>query len=163
MTEKARKFVAAHEAKLRPLEIAAGKAWWDANVTGKDEDFKRKERKPQNKIDEARWPTQPPSKRSRHSGRRKQEIQGRNRRPAPIDVIYLAYLEKQVEPELLKKNGRQGQRRGENVQHSSRQGGRQGDRRQRSPPGAETPPSYRRNARRSGKRARRSARRSRRT
>ena len=51
-TERAKKFVAAHEAKLRPLEVAASLAWWNANTTGKDEDFARKEAT-QNKIDEA--------------------------------------------------------------------------------------------------------------
>ena len=34
-TNQAKKFIAAHEAKVRPLDIAAGRAWWDANVTGK--------------------------------------------------------------------------------------------------------------------------------
>jgi peptidyl-dipeptidase A len=41
MTEQAKKFVAAHEAKVRPLDIAAGLAWWNANISGKDEDFKK--------------------------------------------------------------------------------------------------------------------------
>src|SRR5437588_5709142 len=50
--DRAKQFVAAHEAKVKPLEIAAGIAWWDANISGKDEDFKRKEES-QNKIDAA--------------------------------------------------------------------------------------------------------------
>src|SRR5262245_45907003 len=50
--DRAKKFVAAHEAKVKPLEIAAAIAWWDANISGKDEDFKRKE-DTQNKIDAA--------------------------------------------------------------------------------------------------------------
>ena len=37
--EQARQFVAAHEAKVRPLEKAAALAWWNANISGKDEDF----------------------------------------------------------------------------------------------------------------------------
>src|SRR5689334_15669528 len=51
-TERARKFLEAHTKKLRPLEVEAAIAWWDANTTGKDEDFARKE-KAQNKIDDA--------------------------------------------------------------------------------------------------------------
>src|SRR5437660_8271540 len=51
-TERAQKFIDAHVAKLRPLEVRAARAWWDANVSGKDEDFKRKE-EAQNRIDEA--------------------------------------------------------------------------------------------------------------
>ena len=52
VTEKARAFIAAHVEKVRPLEVASAKAWWDANVSGKDEDFKKKE-DAQNKIDAA--------------------------------------------------------------------------------------------------------------
>src|SRR5687767_9927827 len=51
-TERAKKFVAAHETRIRPLDVVAGQAWWTANITGKDEDFKKKE-EAQNKIDEA--------------------------------------------------------------------------------------------------------------
>src|SRR5947209_6885685 len=52
VTERARQFIAAHTAKLQPLEIAAGLAWWNANVSGKDEDFQKKI-DAQNRIDEA--------------------------------------------------------------------------------------------------------------
>ena len=48
----ARSFVAKHETRIRPLEIAASLAWWNANITGKDEDFKAKE-EAQNKLDAA--------------------------------------------------------------------------------------------------------------
>src|SRR5262245_26477763 len=51
-TERAKKFVAAHEAKIRPLEVAGNLAWWNANITGSKEDFKKKEQA-QNRIDEA--------------------------------------------------------------------------------------------------------------
>src|SRR5919204_4872004 len=49
-TDRARNFVTAHEAKVRPLEVAANLAWWNANTTGKDEDFKKKEES-QNRLD----------------------------------------------------------------------------------------------------------------
>src|ERR1700730_5903917 len=52
VTVRARKFVAAHEARLRRLEVAASLAWWNANISGKDEDFKKKE-EAQNRVDEA--------------------------------------------------------------------------------------------------------------
>ncbi|HEV3439325.1 MAG TPA: peptidase M3, partial [Gemmata sp.] len=48
----AKEFIAAHEKKMKPLDVIAGIAWWDANVTGKDEDFKKKE-EAQNRIDAA--------------------------------------------------------------------------------------------------------------
>jgi peptidyl-dipeptidase A len=100
MTEKARKFLAAHEAKLRPLEIAAGQAWWDANVSGKDEDFKRKE-EAQNKIDEA-LANPAAFKEVKELYEARKDIKDAILQRA-IEVLYLTYLEKQVNPELLKK------------------------------------------------------------
>jgi peptidyl-dipeptidase A len=98
MTERARKFVAGHEAKIRPLERAANLAWWNANVTGKDEDFDRKI-EAQNKIDEALA--------DREKFRELREIKESNQVDDPtlarqVNVLYLQYLEKQVDPALLK-------------------------------------------------------------
>src|SRR5438128_11774465 len=45
-------FIKAHVEKIRPLEIASNNAWWKANITGKDEDFGKKE-EAQNEIDAA--------------------------------------------------------------------------------------------------------------
>src|SRR6266480_5972630 len=99
-TARARKFLKAHETKLRPLEIKASEAWWDANTTGKDEDFKRKEES-QNKIDAALA-----------DATEFAEVMSLQKEKAQIDdpilaraieVLYLTYLEKQVDPELLKK------------------------------------------------------------
>jgi peptidyl-dipeptidase A len=99
-TTRARKFVAAHEAKFHPLDVAANKAWWDANTTGKDEDFQRKEAA-QNAIDaaladRAAFAELKAIKDSR--GKIDDKILARE-----INVLYLMYLEKQVDPALLKK------------------------------------------------------------
>jgi len=51
-SDRARRFVEGYTARMRPLEIAANRAWWNANITGKDEDFKKKE-EAQNQIDAA--------------------------------------------------------------------------------------------------------------
>ena len=51
-TQAAREFVAQYEQTVRPLEIAEAKAWWQANITGKDEDFAAKEAA-ENKVNEA--------------------------------------------------------------------------------------------------------------
>jgi peptidyl-dipeptidase A len=101
-TERAKKFVADHEKRIRPLDIAAGLAWWNANTTGKDEDFKKKE-EAQNKIDEALanrevFAELKKLKESKDKGDIDDKIIAR-----AIDVLYLMYLEKQVDPELLKK------------------------------------------------------------
>src|SRR5262245_58778536 len=50
--EAARKFIDDHEARVRPLEKASGLAWWNANISGKDEDFQAKE-EAQNRLDAA--------------------------------------------------------------------------------------------------------------
>ena len=100
VTERARKFLDAHTKKLRPLEIAASLAWWDANITGKDEDFKRKE-EAQNKIDEA-LADRAAFAEVKELKEDAKDIDDPVLRRA-IDVLYLTYLEKQVDPELLKK------------------------------------------------------------
>src|SRR5262245_32930375 len=101
-TEQAKRFLAAHEARLRPLDIAAALAWWNANISGKDEDFKKKE-EAQNRIDEAlsdkdRFAELKQIKQLRDKGEVEDKVLARG-----VDVLYLMYLEKQVDPALLKK------------------------------------------------------------
>jgi peptidyl-dipeptidase A len=91
-----------HVARLRPLEIASNEAWWRANVSGKDEDFARKE-EAQNKIDAALSDKEmfgrvKPLKAAADKGEIKDPLVARQ-----LQLIYLQYLEKQVPPELLKK------------------------------------------------------------
>src|SRR5262245_28923020 len=43
MTERARRIVKDHESRVRPLDVAVNLAWWNANTSGKAEDFARKE------------------------------------------------------------------------------------------------------------------------
>jgi peptidyl-dipeptidase A len=98
----AKTFVADHEARLRPLELAANIAWWEANISGRDEDFKKKE-EAQNKIDAVLSEPKPFAtlkgiKAARDSGKIADAHLARQ-----VDLLYLAYLEKQVPPELLKK------------------------------------------------------------
>jgi peptidyl-dipeptidase A len=98
-TERARQFIADHTAKLRPLEIAAGLAWWNANVSGKDEDFQKKI-EAQNRIDEALSDPKAFAAVKKLKQERK-DIEDPVIARA-IDVLYLAYLEKQVDTVLLK-------------------------------------------------------------
>jgi len=98
----AQEFITEHERKLRPLEVAAARAWWDANISGKDEDFKRKEEL-QNKIDAVlsnpeTFARLKELKAARDAGRIPDPLITRQ-----IDLLYLQYLEKQVPPELLRK------------------------------------------------------------
>jgi peptidyl-dipeptidase A len=95
---RAREFIASHEAKIRPLEKAASLSWWNANVSGKDEDFKAKE-DAQNQLDQALADRARFAElKSIEAGSIKDTLLARQ-----IKVLYLMYLEKQVDPELLKK------------------------------------------------------------
>src|ERR1700757_3892976 len=95
VTDRARRFLDAHTAKLRPLEIAASRAWWDANISGKAEDFKKKE-EAQNRVDEALADHTAFAEVKDLKDHRK-DIDDPVLRRA-IDVLYLTYLEKQVDP-----------------------------------------------------------------
>jgi peptidyl-dipeptidase A len=98
-SERAQKFVQDHVARLRPLEVAGNLAWWKAQTAGRDEDFQEKE-KAQNRIDEAL--ANPVAfeelKSIKKEGGIDDPILARE-----IDLLYLTYLEKQVDPALLKK------------------------------------------------------------
>jgi peptidyl-dipeptidase A len=98
-TARARKLVESYTARVRPLEVAANRAWWNANITGKDEDFKAKE-DAQNKLDAvlADKDLFRQVKAAKEAGGIGDPVLKR-----AVDVIYLAVLEKQVEPELLRK------------------------------------------------------------
>ena len=95
---RARRFVAGHEETVRPLEISASMAWWNANISGKDEDFAAKE-EAQNRLDAAL------SDRRRFAELK--AIKGAGiAEPGlarQVEVLYLSYLEKQVDPMLLQK------------------------------------------------------------
>jgi peptidyl-dipeptidase A len=100
VTGRARKLVEQHTANLRPLEIAAARAWWDANISGKDDDYKKKA-DTQNRIDEVLADNKMFAKVKELKGQSK-DIDDLVLRRA-IEILYLTYLEKQVDPELLKK------------------------------------------------------------
>ncbi|MBX9623035.1 MAG: M2 family metallopeptidase, partial [Gemmataceae bacterium] len=100
--DDAKAFVADHEARMKPLEVESNIAWWNANTTGRDADFKKKE-EAQNKIDAAlsdkpTFDKLKAIKAARDKGELKDPLLARQ-----IDLLYLAYLEKQVEPDLLKR------------------------------------------------------------
>jgi peptidyl-dipeptidase A len=100
VTMKAREFIADHDKRIRPLDIAASLAWWNANTTGNAEDFKKKE-EAQNKIDEALADPKVFAIVKELKNQREQIDDAITRRA--IDVLYLLYLEKQVDTGLLKK------------------------------------------------------------
>jgi peptidyl-dipeptidase A len=100
VTEHARKFVKDHEDRMHALDTAANLAWWDANTSGKDEDFDRK-KKAQTRIDEALSDAKLFAE-LKDLKEHKKDIDDPITARA-IDVLYLLYLEKQVDRDLMKK------------------------------------------------------------
>ena len=96
--EQAAKFIAYHEREVRPLDIAVGRAWWTANTTGRDEDFTAKV-EAQNRLDQALANAD----RFAELKAAKAAKIGDPLLRRQIDILYLIYLEKQVDPELLQR------------------------------------------------------------
>ncbi|HYM09208.1 MAG TPA: M2 family metallopeptidase [Bryobacterales bacterium] len=95
--EAARAFLARHLEKTQPLEKEANLAWWNANISGRDEDFQVKE-KAENALDKVL--ADPKAfdevKAIRDRGGIRDALVKRE-----IDLVYLSYLGKQVDPKLL--------------------------------------------------------------
>ncbi len=95
--EAAKAFVERHLAKVRPLEKTVNLTWWTANISGKADDFQAKETAENNlNAALADRPAFAELKSIRDRGGINDPILKRS-----IDVLYLAYLGKQVEPQLL--------------------------------------------------------------
>jgi len=94
---RAGKFIGKHEATIRPLEIEVARRWWTANVTGKDEDYRLKQEA------ETRLEVQLADPKTFAELKSIKEKQLHDRLLArQIQVLYLQYLARQVDPELLK-------------------------------------------------------------
>lgn len=101
--ERARQFIADYEATIRPLEIARNLADWNASASGKDEDYKAAE-ETQNRLDAA---LADPA-RFAELKQIREDLKTVNPKPDPllvrqIDLLYLDFLGKQVDPDLLKR------------------------------------------------------------
>lgn len=100
VTTRARAFVRQYETSVRPLEVAANLAWWKANTTGDEASFKAKE-EAQNKIDAA-LADKKAFEQLKALYDQKGEIDDPLMRRC-VELLYLVYLEKQVDIDLLKK------------------------------------------------------------
>ena len=97
-TPAAIQFIREHETRIRPVEIEVSRAWWNANTTGKDDDFAAKE-KAENKLNGL-------LSNAAHFGQLKQIRAMEIADPIvarQIQILYLQYLEKQVDPALLQR------------------------------------------------------------
>lgn len=93
----ARKVIADYEQRIRPLEIEVGRRWWDANVTGKDEAYARKQ-EAENELDQALADHE----RFERLKRCEQAKLADKLLARQVRLLYLQALPKQVDPELLK-------------------------------------------------------------
>lgn len=100
VTQQAKAFLQAHQAKVRPLEIAANLAWWNANTSGKESDFEKKG-KAENRLNEYLSNSERFKTVKALYTQRKQIDDSTLARA--IEVVYLSFLEKQVDEKLLKK------------------------------------------------------------
>jgi peptidyl-dipeptidase A len=97
-TKEAKEFLRENEQKIQPMQIESNRAWWDANVSGKDEDFAKKEAA-ENRLNEALADTERFARLKRiRDGKIDDKVVART-----IEILYLQALEKQVDPALLKR------------------------------------------------------------
>ena len=93
------KFINQHVEKIKPMEKAANLAYWQAANTGKSEDYDKASeltlqlRQVYSNAEEFAY-----LKKTQAAGQIKERVLARQ-----LDVLYNAYLENQIEPELLKK------------------------------------------------------------
>ena len=124
---RAKRFVEYYEATVRPLEIEAARLFWTANITGKEEDFQKKQ-EAEEKVDlllsdPQKFAELKAIKEAIHAAQGGQshfrggDVNSKDNIedaakigtvPDPllareIDVLYLEYLAKQVDRDLLKK------------------------------------------------------------
>jgi peptidyl-dipeptidase A len=98
--DRAKDFIEKYEKQVAPLEKQANLAWWAANTSGRDEDFKKLEAA-ENAVDEMLS--------SRTAFKELKSIVESLPENSPkllarqIEVMHLRYLEKQVDPQLLKR------------------------------------------------------------
>ena len=94
---RAKRFIARHEATIRPLEIESSRCWWEANTTGSDEAFRKKE-EIETRLDLLLA--------NRETFAELKAIQAQPIRDPlvarQIAVLYLQYLGQQIDPELIK-------------------------------------------------------------
>lgn len=97
---EANQWLSAHEARVRPLEKQANLAWWVASISGSDADFAKQEAA-SNALDAvfsdkgAFTALKDLKDRAPEKGAALQKRQ--------IEVLYRSYLEKQLDPTLIKK------------------------------------------------------------
>jgi peptidyl-dipeptidase A len=100
LIERARNFIRNHDQNFQRLDTAANLAWWEANTTGRKEAFARKE-SIENQRDAALSDPKAFAELKAIHDRRAEFDEDSQITRRIIDVLYLLYLEKQVDTKLL--------------------------------------------------------------
>ena len=100
--QRACAFIAEYEKTIRPLEIAENRTSWNAQASGKDEDYKADE-EAQNKVDAALADPKQFAVLRQLREELKADAKADPLVARQIELLYLEYLGRQVDPELLKK------------------------------------------------------------
>lgn len=98
---EAAKFIEEHEANIKPIETELGLAWWKAYTTGKKEDFHAKE-EVQNRLNTALADPVRFKRLKEIRGAVTKELDTDPLVVRQLDLLYLQYLAKQLDPEFLK-------------------------------------------------------------
>jgi peptidyl-dipeptidase A len=94
---RAREFIARHEATIRPLETESNRRWWEANITGSDDAFKKKE-EIENRLNLLLADRETFAKlKEIHAQPISDKLLARQ-----IEILYLQYLGQQIDPALIK-------------------------------------------------------------
>ena len=154
----AKQFIARHEATVRPLERESCRCWWEANTTGSDAAFQKKE--------------QIETRLNLLLANREKfaELKAIHKQPVrdplvarQIAVLYLQYLAQQIDPALIKEIASRSNTVEKAYSVYRARGRREGTDRKRGPRGPADVPTILPGAGRSGRRARPWGRSSRRT
>lgn len=95
---RAKQFIRQYEATVKPLEIETNLFWWAASISGKEEDFSKKQAA-EEKLDLCLAnPQRFAELKAIHQSKVSDPLLARQ-----IDVLYRNYLSRQIPPELLKK------------------------------------------------------------
>ncbi len=94
--QEAQAFIDRHLKEVRPLEVEAARAWWDANTTGTDEAYQKKVEL-ETKFDALLADPQ----RFAELKQLESTAQGEGVVRRQIHLLYLQYMGKQVDPQLL--------------------------------------------------------------
>ena len=96
LASRARAVIAQYEAQIKPLEIESARRWWEANVSGAEEAYKKKEAlETQLELKLADAKTFAELK-ELHAGSFADPLLARQ-----VQLLYLMYLPRQIDPKLL--------------------------------------------------------------